>query len=113
MRPELRRILDRLTADFALTGAVSLDAIGDAIATTQVSVDEIDALIAALEGAGLTVVGPSGGGATQRLGRVVGAARALREAGERPTLAAIAARTGLSDEQVRHALALARVMQRP
>lgn len=113
MRPELRRIFEQLRDTAVTTGAVSLDAIGDAIGATQISMDEIDALIAALEDAGFTVVGPEGGGGALRLQRVVEAARELRAAGERPTLSAIAARTGLSEEQVRHALALARVMQRP
>jgi hypothetical protein len=112
LRPQLHDVLDRLCAAGADAGEVSIDAIGDALSSMSVSLDEIDALITALEAEGLRVVGPQGGSGETQLRRVIGAARALSEAGTRPTLAAIASHTGLSSDQVRHALALARVMQR-
>jgi DNA-directed RNA polymerase sigma subunit (sigma70/sigma32) len=44
---------------------------------------------------------------------VVATARALSvELGRRPSVAEIAARSGLTEDDVRHALSLARVMQR-
>ena len=112
LRSPLGQILERLLAEGSATGEVSIDAIGDGLSSMSVSLDEIDALIAALEAAGLRVVGPQGGAGEQHLRRVVEAARALSDAGSRPTLTAIAFRTGLSTDQVRQALALARVMQR-
>ena len=112
LRPALRDVFERLRAAGADAGEVSLDAIGEGLSSMSVSLDEIDALLAALEAAGLRVVGPQGGDGEQQLQRVVDAARALSQSGSRPTLTAIASRTGLSPDQVRQALALARVMQR-
>jgi hypothetical protein len=67
----------------------------------------------ALESKGRRVVGPEGGGGEERLKKVVEAARTLGpELGRKPTLAEIAACAGLSPLEVRHALALLRVMQR-
>lgn len=112
LRPALREVLQRLCADGAPSGEVSLDAIGAGLSSMSVSLDEIDALIAALEAAGLRVVAPQGGDGEQQLRRVVDAAREISQSGVRPTLTAVASRTGLSSGQVRQALALARVMQR-
>lgn len=112
LRDALRKVLEGLLAESAVEGAVTLDAIGDAIGARAVSLDEIEAIIAAIEHAGRRIVAPEGGGGEGRLGKVLEAARALRAAGEVPTVAAIVRRTGLTTEQVRHALALAQVMQR-
>jgi hypothetical protein len=92
---------------------LTLDALGDAIGSLAITPDEIDALMAALEAQGRRLLGPEGGGGEQRLGRVIAAARALTsETGRRPGVAEVAERSGLTPEQVRHALALLRVMQR-
>ena len=112
MRAELQQICAQLLAASAADGRISLDAIGDAIGARRGEIAEIEALIAALEDAGRHVVGPEGGGGEGRLGRVVNAARRLRVTGVTPTIAAIVAETGMSREEVQHALALARVMQR-
>lgn len=112
MRAELQEICAQLLAASAADGQVALDAIGDAIGARRVEIAEIEALIAALEDAGRRIIGPEGGGGEGRLGRVLTAARKLRAAGVTPTIAAIVAETGMTHDAVRHALALARVMQR-
>ena len=112
LRSELRDVLNRLRASGVALGEVSLDAIGEALSSMSVSLDEIDALITALEAEGLPVVAPQGGRGESQLRRVVDAARELNQSGRRPTLMAIASQTGLTRDQVRHALALVRIMQR-
>lgn len=92
---------------------VSLDEIGEALGTLAVTTEEIESLIARLEAEGRCVTGPSGGGGESRLRRVIAAARALSGTlGRRPNVAEIATETKLTEEEVRHALALARVMSR-
>jgi Sigma-70 region 3 len=114
LRPELARVLDALLAASPLgdgDGAITLDAIGDALGVLAVSQDEIDELMHALERAGRRVVGPEGRNNEATLGVVLDVARVVRaETGKAPTPAQIAARTGLPEERVRHALALARVI---
>jgi hypothetical protein len=111
--PSLREVFASLLAASEQTRVVELDAVGEALGVLAVSYDEIDALISALEAAGRSVQGPLGGGTEGRLKRVVEASRALsQENGRRPTLREVALRADLSEEQVRHALALLRVMQR-
>lgn len=116
MRPELVAIVDALLASSAASGKVSLDALGAAIGARAITSPEIDAMMTALERAGREVVGREdveGGAGEERLKRVVAAARALRPVlGRKPTVAEIAARSGLDEEHVRHALTLLAVMQR-
>lgn len=113
LRAELEGVAERLLAASEDARVVSLDAIGEAIGVLAVSTDEVDRLISVLEERGRSVVGPEGGGGEGRLREVVLAARAMTsELGRRPSVAELAARTRLSEEQVRHALALAQVMQR-
>lgn len=112
MRPELQAIVDTLLEASAATREVTLDALGDAIGTRAITPPEIDAMITALEEAGRKVVGPQGGEGEDRLKKVVATARELGpELGRKPTVAEIAERAGLSVEDVRHALALLKVMQ--
>ena len=86
---------------------------GEAIGARAITSEEIDAMITALEAAGRTIVGPEGGAGEAQLKAVVAAARSLGpELGRKPSVAEIAARAGISDEEVRHALALLKVMQR-
>jgi hypothetical protein len=92
---------------------VTLDAIGDAIGVLTVSQDEIDEIMHAIERAGRRVVGPEGARNEATLRTVLDVARVLRaETGKAPTPGQIAARAGLEEERVRHALALARVMSK-
>jgi hypothetical protein len=74
--------------------------------------DDVDAIMHALDAHGRRVVAPEGGGGEARLRIVLATARALVADADKPTVAAIAARSGLTEDEVRHALALARVMQR-
>jgi hypothetical protein len=109
----LEPVLAKLLADSAPGADVTLDAIGEAIGVIAVSTDDVDALMAALEGAGRVIRGPEGARGVGNLQRVLRAARDLAVSlGRRPTLAEIAAHTGLSGDDVKHALALGRVMGR-
>jgi hypothetical protein len=109
LRPELTAIVDALAAR---GGDVSIDDLGDAIGVRAVTPDEIDAMMRAIEARGIAIVAPAGG-AEKHLGAVVKATRALRaELGRTPTIAEVAARAAIAETDVRHALALARVMQR-
>jgi DNA-directed RNA polymerase specialized sigma subunit len=66
-----------------------------------------------LERRGRKIIAPEGGGGEERLRQVVATARTLvSELGRKPSVAEIAARSGLSADEVRQALALARVIQR-
>ncbi len=110
---KLEPALAQLLADSEVSRKVTLDAVGDAIGVVPVSTDDVDALLSALEGAGRTVVGPEGARGVGNLRRVLPAARALAGKLGRPArLAELAAETGLSEEDVRNALALGRVMGR-
>ncbi len=110
---KLLPVLERLLAQSVDSCRVTLDEIGDAIDLVPVSTDDADALIDALERAGRTVVGPEGARGAENLRRVLPAARALgARLGRPPVIEEIARETGLSDEDVRHALALGRVMGR-
>lgn len=113
MRAEVQAIVDALLEASEPTKEITLDAIGDAIGTRAITPPEIDELMTALEAAGRVIVGPKGGEGEEHLGKVIAAVRALTpELGRKPTTAEIAERSGLSLLEVRHALALVRVMQR-
>jgi hypothetical protein len=113
LRRELRVIVDRLVASSAASRQISLDALGQAIGVQAVSYAEIDAMVTAIEARDRRVEATTEGRGEEYLKLVVGAVRTLSgELGRRPSLAEIALRTRLSLEQVRHALMLARIMQR-
>ena len=113
LRPELAAVVDGLLRDTAKGGTITLDAIGDAIGTRAASADEIDVMLSMIEAQGRHVVSPEGGSGESKLKSVLDAARALRaELGRPPRHDEIAARAGISREDVQHALALARIMQR-
>ncbi len=113
LQNDLAAVVDALVASSEDTRTVSLDQIGYALGTRAVSTEEIELVFATLEARGREVTGPEGGGGEARLGRVVASARALAAArGRRATIAEIAADAGLTEIEVRHALALARVIQR-
>ncbi len=108
------RIVGTLVA--AHDSNVTIDAIGAAIGDASVSQADIEAILEALEAAGLRVVsgneGREGTGVAQ-LRLVVPAARRLRTTQGRPaTVAEIAVETGLEPGVVRAALLLAKVMSR-
>lgn len=113
LRRELRVIIDKLVAASESSRQVSLDALGQAIGVHAVSYAEVDAMISALEARNRRVEATTEGRGEEYLRLVVDAVRSLsRELGRRPSLAEIALRTRLSLDQVRHALLLARIMQR-
>lgn len=105
--------MEQLLQSSQSSGEVSLDAIGEALGVRAVSVDEVDAIIQALEDAGRSVVGAGELRGEASLRAVVTSIRALSGSlGRRPTPAEIAQHAGLTLAQVRHALFLARIMQR-
>jgi len=111
--PRLEPVLARLLADSEGSRKVTLDDVGEAIGVAAVSTDDVDALLTALEKAGRAVVGPEGARGVGNLRRVLPAARALAASlGRAPTPAELAQKTGLSEDDVRHALALGQVMGR-
>lgn len=113
LRSELAAVVDGLVAATDEGASISLDAIGEAIGALAVSQVEIDRILDVLEERGRRVTSSDGGHGERHLHRVLDAARALvAELGRRPNTAEIAERSGLGVEQVRHALALARIMQR-
>lgn len=112
MRKELLAIVEVLLARTPAGGTLTIDDIGEAIGLRAVSPPEIDAMIDLLERAGRKVASPEGQRGESYLKVVVAAARALRAEGKTPRAEDIAARTGLSREDVEHALSLVKVMQR-
>jgi 2-hydroxychromene-2-carboxylate isomerase len=113
LRAELTAVIEKLIRAGRAKRAISLDALGDAIGTLAVSYPEIDAMISALEARGYQVVAPDNPRGEQHLREVLAAARALSgELGRRPNVGEICQRSGLDPEQVKHALMLARIMQR-
>ncbi len=106
-------MLERLLADSAPGDHLSLDAVGDAVADRPVTPEEIGWLLDELESAGRRVDGSAGVGAVAALGGVLASARALRQELGRPArIDELAARSGLSEGDVRRALLFARVMGR-
>ena len=106
--------LQMLLRDSKEGGTVTLDAIGGALGARAVTHEEIDSIVARLEKAG-RIVGEEAqeGVGVARLRKVVETARTLRsELGRNATPEEIAARAGLDLAAVRHALELAKVMQR-
>jgi len=108
---KLEPVLAQLLADSAASGGVTLDDVGEAIGPVAVSTDDVDALLTALESAGRKVIGPEGARGVGNLRRVLPAARALAaRLGRSPTIAKLVQETGLAEGDVRHALALGKVM---
>ena len=106
-------MVEQLLAGSVGSGEISIDVIGDAIGVRAVSVQEVDAIVQALEDAGRTVVGAGELRGEESLRAVLGSIRSLTGAlGRKPSQAEIAEHAGLSIEQVRHALFLVRIMQR-
>jgi hypothetical protein len=113
LREALRTLLGAMLDRSRAEGSVTLDALGDALFEVSASVEEIDDFLGRFEGSGGVIDAPSGGGTSERLRVVLVEVRAFyTKEGRRPTLAELAERTGLPEEQIRHALALGRVMGR-
>jgi hypothetical protein len=113
VRAEVQALVDALLEASDPTMEITLDAIGDAIGTKAITPPEIDELMTALESAGRVIVGPKGGEGEEHLRKVIATIRAMTpELGRKPTASEIAEKSGLSILEVRHALALVRVMQR-
>jgi hypothetical protein len=114
LRPELQTILESLLSASVAGGEVSLDTLGDAIGAKAVSFPEVEALIAQLEAAGRKVIGSLEDlRGEEHLKAVITSVRSLRASlGRKPSMREIALHAGLSLEQVRHALSLAKIMQR-
>lgn len=113
LRPELLAIVEALLSRTKKGDAIELDAIGEAVGALSIGSGEIDAMLAILEQRGRRVTTPRGGGGETTLKKVLAIARVLRaELGRSPRAQEIATRAGLSESDVQHALALARIMQR-
>ena len=102
--PHLRTALDHLLETSAEDRRVTLDAIGDAIGSGAIDTAQIEQLLNELESKGRTVVAPEGGAGVASLRKVLPAARAIAsEIGRTARIGDIAARTGLSEDEVRAA----------
>lgn len=113
LRTELARVVEALCSGRDAHLPIQLDEVGDALGSLAVTPDEIGLVLDALEARGFVVEAPAGGGLELHLRSVVLAAAALKGTlGRRPTLAEVAAHAGVAERDVRHALALLRVMQR-
>ena len=111
--PHLRTALDELLRNSEDSRRVTLDTVGDALGSLAVDATQIDAIFGALEAEGRTIEAPSGGHGVAALRKVVPAARAIaKEQGRTARVPEIAERSGLSEDEVRRALLLARVMGR-
>jgi hypothetical protein len=111
--PRLEPIAKALLDASETSRSITIDAIGDAIGVVPVSTDDVDALLTVLEDAGRTIVAPEGQRGVKNLQRVLAAVRELAARdGRKPGIAEIAAHTGIDPRDVRHALALGRVMGR-
>jgi hypothetical protein len=109
----LSRIVNAIVEKTDAAATISIDALGEAIGLEVASAADVDEMITLLEKSGLHVDARGGARGENNLRIVLAEARAIaRETGARATVSFIAERTGLSIEEVNHALALAKVMQR-
>jgi hypothetical protein len=108
MRPTIVAILERLLK--CEDGSLSLDAIGDAIGTEQISQAEIEELFHSLEAAGRSI-DTTAPNVRQHLVLVLGEARRLRELNHsNPDVKTLASATQLTESEVRAALLYASVL---
>jgi DNA-directed RNA polymerase sigma subunit (sigma70/sigma32) len=111
LRPVIRALLDA----FAPGDDIPLDAIGDAFGALKIGVDEIELAFDVIEKEGRTIAKETNevGAGKKRLNAVIDAGRRLRgKLGRTPTRKEIAKEAKLTEDEVQHALALAKVMQR-
>ena len=112
MREALRRVVDRLVADSAGSGRLTLDAVGEALAEHAVTPAEIGEVLDALERRLRTVSAETTSPAID-LQRVLAASRALRARGiDGPSMGQVATEAGIDEGAVRAALLFARVLGR-
>ncbi len=105
MRPVVEAIVMELLARHRASGRVHLNDIDEVIGATPVSYDEVDAIIARLEGEGLAVGEPPDEAAITVMREVLASARRLRAALDRaPTVPEIAGDSGHAEHLVRRAL---------
>lgn len=110
MRPIVRSIIDQLLESSG--EIVELDAVGNAIGSARVSIEEIEVIFTAIEAAGRSL-GDQQLQAKAHLPSVIAAARRIeQEAGRRPTLQELSAATQLSLSEVKAALLFASVLGR-
>lgn len=109
----IAQVVAALVARFPGARDIPLDAVGDEAARFGLANDEVEPVFAQLEARGVQISAPQGGRGETNLQLVLTAARGLREAyGRTPSAAELAAATGLGADDVRQALALAKVLQR-
>ena len=113
MRPDLHKVLEVLLVESEVSGEVHIDRIGEALGLVAAGADDVDAMLDILEASGRKVVAPEGGGGERRLHAVLKSARALTATlGRKPKPRELAEHSGLTEDEVRTALALAQVMGR-
>ena len=111
MRRELELVGEALLA--RPEQALSLDVIGEALGTLNVSSEDIDALFSWLEARGRHIGDEAIGTASTGLAEVLRAARALKTSlGRTPSAQEIAGHSGLPLDAVRRALLFAQIVQR-
>ena len=110
--PAAQLILELLLTETTDSGVLSLDRVAEAIGAAAVTMQDIEAILDALEAAGRRVEAqPADPPAT--LAQVLKAVRSFSAvSGRRPTVPEIAQHTGLSVGEVRFALLYARVLTR-
>jgi hypothetical protein len=107
LSPKLQTIFDAIMT--AHPGGLTLNVLSEELVDKPVDYADIEALIGALEDAGVDLDGPEAPPPPEQLVQVLAAARAVAaETGRRPNIAEIAARTGLTLTVVRQALRLGR-----
>lgn len=108
---DLRELLDSVVARFSERAALSLDELAEALEDPRVSYADVEAVIDALERAGVDVGEASDADLPGDLRQVMKAARALDgELGRRPTIDEIAARAALGRGVVHRALLYGRTI---
>lgn len=106
----VQEVLSQLLALSERTRQVSLDQLGDAIGGRPLSNEELELVIDGLEQAGRFVTAPFDQDVVDHLRAVIATASDIRRSGQLATVDGIALRAGLTVEEVRTALAFARVM---
>jgi hypothetical protein len=113
LRPELSQIVESLIVASAASGEVALDALGDAIGSLAVSYVEVDLMIEQLEVRHRRVTAGTEPRGEADLAVLLPTIRELiAQHGRRPSIAELSERASMPGERVRHALLLARIMQR-
>ena len=107
-------ILELLLTETSDTALVSLDRVAEAIGAAPVTMQDIEAILDALEAAGRRVeASPERADPPAALAQVLKAVRSFSAvSGRRPTVPEIAQHSGLSVGEVRFALLYARVLTR-